>query len=252
MSEIKICPRCKCNPRETHKSGKADDYCRECRSAIWKIYRKKYYENNPDKARARSKMRRQAHPEKVKEAINKWRRKNSEQKLKRAAELRRIKYKENPGPVNKRNNVWREKNIDKVRESQRKYREKIKGKTTEYHKKYHAENKERLKEVRKKYRQENNIKIMGYNRERRAKKAGCGIIDAGINKVSVVERFGSRCRICGKEINMDLKYPDPFSFSIDHLVALALGGTHTWSNVRPAHLICNVGKGKRAIPEVAI
>ncbi len=40
-----------------------------------------------------------------------------------------------------------------------------------------------------------------------------------------------------------LKYPDPDSLSLDHVMPLARGGEHAIDNVQAAHLRCNVRKG---------
>jgi 5-methylcytosine-specific restriction endonuclease McrA len=37
--------------------------------------------------------------------------------------------------------------------------------------------------------------------------------------------------------------------SLDHIVPVSLGGTHTWANVQLAHLRCNVSKGNRPANE---
>lgn len=53
------------------------------------------------------------------------------------------------------------------------------------------------------------------------------------------------CGICGDRIDMSLRAPDPGSFSVDHKVPLALGGTDGPPNLQPAHLGCNKSKGAR-------
>lgn len=49
--------------------------------------------------------------------------------------------------------------------------------------------------------------------------------------------------ICQQRINRRLAYPNPRSASLDHVIPLALGGSHTRANVRAAHLDCNVQRG---------
>lgn len=56
---------------------------------------------------------------------------------------------------------------------------------------------------------------------------------------------GSICWLCGKPIRFDVPPRHPLSRSVDHVVALALGGHPTaLSNLRPAHYGCNSRKGK--------
>lgn len=64
----------------------------------------------------------------------------------------------------------------------------------------------------------------------------------------MVDRYGTTCWICEQTIDLMLTRPDPLSFSIDHVVPLAAAGTHTYDNVAPAHLICNMRKGVRLLP----
>ncbi len=63
-----------------------------------------------------------------------------------------------------------------------------------------------------------------------------------ITRQDVFEFFDWMCIICGEEIDSGLAFPDPMSASLDHIIPLAHGGTHTWDNVAPAHLLCNTNK----------
>lgn len=65
----------------------------------------------------------------------------------------------------------------------------------------------------------------------------------------IAERDGRRCGICGRKVDMDLKYPHSLSASIDHIVPLSLGGTDLRTNVRLAHLGENVARGNRCETE---
>lgn len=54
------------------------------------------------------------------------------------------------------------------------------------------------------------------------------------------------CWLCGHEIDYDLEHPDPWSFTVDHVVPLSKGGDPLgWDNLRAAHLRCNQIKGDR-------
>jgi 5-methylcytosine-specific restriction endonuclease McrA len=48
-----------------------------------------------------------------------------------------------------------------------------------------------------------------------------------------------------------LRRPSPWSVSLDHIVPVSKGGTHTRDNVQAAHLRCNQAKGDREGAEVA-
>ena len=46
-------------------------------------------------------------------------------------------------------------------------------------------------------------------------------------------------------IDRTLQYPHGMSVSLDHVIPLAHGGPHTYSNVQAAHLRCNREAGSR-------
>jgi hypothetical protein len=53
----------------------------------------------------------------------------------------------------------------------------------------------------------------------------------------VFERDGGVCGICSEPV-------DPGRFDVDHIVPLALGGEHSYPNVRVAHPSCNRRRGR--------
>ena len=86
---------------------------------------------------------------------------------------------------------------------------------------------------------EDGRRARGHIRRARAKAAGW----ERIGRQAIIERDGLRCGICGKAI-------DPADrtwnkrLSLDHIVPISQGGGHTVSNLRLAHLGCNVRRGK--------
>lgn len=51
------------------------------------------------------------------------------------------------------------------------------------------------------------------------------------------------CHLCNQKIDPDARLPeDDMAATIDHVIPLSLGGTHTWDNVAPAHAKCNFQK----------
>lgn len=67
---------------------------------------------------------------------------------------------------------------------------------------------------------------------------------------ALINRDGLRCWICGEPCDPEDSFWIDKTFyagnrypSIDHVIPLAKGGTHTWDNVRVAHRICNSIKG---------
>lgn len=80
---------------------------------------------------------------------------------------------------------------------------------------------------------------------RRAERYGCSEFDESISLHLLISRDNGICQICGKPVNSnDIEngriggnYP-----SLDHIIPLSKGGTHTWGNVQLAHLSCNAKK----------
>lgn len=58
----------------------------------------------------------------------------------------------------------------------------------------------------------------------------------------IFERDGWVCQICHRPVDRTLRFPDPMSKSLDHIVAVVNGGTHTRANVQTTHLRCNLVK----------
>lgn len=61
----------------------------------------------------------------------------------------------------------------------------------------------------------------------------------------VYVRDGWRCQLCGKPVKRDAAVPHPLAPVLDHVIPLAVGGTHEPANVQCAHFLCNSVKGDR-------
>lgn len=62
----------------------------------------------------------------------------------------------------------------------------------------------------------------------------------------IFERDRWVCGLCGNPVDRELKWPDDGCATLDHVLPIALGGTHTRDNVQLAHWACNRSKGARA------
>lgn len=84
------------------------------------------------------------------------------------------------------------------------------------------------------------------NHRHRARKHGVPY-ESGITLKKVWKRNNGICQICGKPCDWSDRswneYCGPLYPSIDHVVAMANGGGHIWSNVQLAHMMCNSEKG---------
>ena len=87
--------------------------------------------------------------------------------------------------------------------------------------------------------------------QRRARERGARTGER-VYRRRVFERDGFRCHLCGKAMSMDAVAPHPLSPSLDHVVPLSKGGTHTYDNCRAAHLLCNSLRGNHGPAQLAM
>lgn len=60
----------------------------------------------------------------------------------------------------------------------------------------------------------------------------------------------STCGICGKPVDMSLRYPDPMSKTVDHIIPINRGGHPSdIENLQLAHLTCNLNKADKLLKE---
>lgn len=71
-----------------------------------------------------------------------------------------------------------------------------------------------------------------------------------IDHLTLFNLHGWICNICKDPIDPDRRMPDLLAATVEHRVPLALGGTHTWDNVAPAHALCNFQKADSFPPTV--
>lgn len=84
-----------------------------------------------------------------------------------------------------------------------------------------------------------------YTHERRAAQAAVTVENFPPSVVYIRDDW--TCGLCGDPIDRNVRWPDPTSPSIDHIVPIAKGGEHSLKNVQAAHLGCNCRKGARLV-----
>ena len=75
--------------------------------------------------------------------------------------------------------------------------------------------------------------------------------DTSISLIKLIDRDDNICHICNKICDINDYYVDDNGTiitrnsypSIDHVIPLSKGGTHTWDNIKLAHRLCNTRKG---------
>ncbi len=69
--------------------------------------------------------------------------------------------------------------------------------------------------------------------------ASKAIRDRQRRRIAQRVRAGEPCCFCGQPISLALRYPDPFSFVVDHRQCSSRHGSDDYENLRPAHNRCN-------------
>lgn len=113
---------------------------------------------------------------------------------------------------------------------------------------YVEKNKEKIKLSNKRYRELNKENRAALERARRARKRNSGTEKYSI--AEVLDKYGTDCHICGKEINLKTERRPgrkgwELGLHIDHLIEISNGGPDTLDNVRPAHGLCNLQRNNK-------
>lgn len=64
----------------------------------------------------------------------------------------------------------------------------------------------------------------------------------------LARRDGWICQLCAGPVNREAFSNHNLDATIDHIVPVSQGGTHTWDNVQLAHFICNSRRGTSPLP----
>lgn len=100
------------------------------------------------------------------------------------------------------------------------------------------------------YRERHPDRAKFYDHARRAREANCE--REAFADSEIFERDGFVCGICNEPVDMEVRYPDAMSASLDHIIPLSRGGGHVRANVRLAHLGCNARKCARLDDEMIV
>jgi len=152
---------------------------------------------------------------------------------------------------NKGHKAWYRANRKKCLIDRKAYYQANKEKVAALQKAYELANKKKVAARKRAYCLANKEKIAAYyakNREKRNvnnrkyKSLKAGNNHESYKDIDVFERDGWICQLCGRKINRRLKWPHPYSKSIDHIIPLSKGGADALINVQSAHLRCNISK----------
>ena len=155
--------------------------------------------------------------------------------------------------------AWKAANPDKPREYRRRFkerhRERVLLEQAEYRARPRAERSEELAAyfaavyerkrdvIRARTRQwqlDNPERYKELKQRRRARVQG-----TTVEPVDALSLWTGACGICDEPLDAEVAWPDPASPSLDHIVPLSKGGTHTHQNLQWTHLVCNLRKGSK-------
>lgn len=153
----------------------------------------------------------------------------------------------NAKKVKAQRKAYREANLEKAKLWQKTYRDAHPEEVKAQRKAYNKANKEKMNAQNRASRKAKPEKTRDQNRKRRALKRTTRV--ERISEKIVYLRDGGICQHCKKRVDKKLKNRHPMSASLDHIVPLSKGGTHTYNNVQLAHLGCNVSKGNNLLPQ---
>lgn len=108
-----------------------------------------------------------------------------------------------------------------------------------------AQERDRIGRLTAEQRDRRNAKRREYAAVRRAQERGAEAEQ--FKAVEIFDRDDWSCGICTETVDPNLRHPDPWRASLDHVIPLARGGQHTRSNTRCSHLICNIRRGHRDV-----
>ena len=98
-------------------------------------------------------------------------------------------------------------------------------------------------------RKANRIKDELRKSERLKRARSNGPFDADIDIYKLIERDGGRCYLCGDDVLFSYHYNDPKYPTIEHVLPISKGGSHSWDNVKVACRECNTRKSTTLIDD---
>lgn len=137
---------------------------------------------------------------------------------------------------------YRERDPEYVKALKLAWREKNREAEAARARKWHEDNPGKNVARIKKWREDNREKHLANKRDRYAAEKVSGARQSGIDYDTL---WTGLCGICGKRMERDLPRGRSESPTIDHIIPVSKGGSHTVENLQWAHMGCNAGKGNR-------
>lgn len=115
----------------------------------------------------------------------------------------------------------------------------------EWTRRWAEQNAEKAHRAKRKWHEANRAKVKADKHRRRV--LARDVEADQFNAQDIYERDNWTCQLCGLHLDPAIKFPSNDSPSIDHIIPISLGGTHTLANVQAACMGCNRRKGGRRL-----
>jgi 5-methylcytosine-specific restriction endonuclease McrA len=201
------------------------------------VYDRALNKKNRNKRRIVEQRYRDKHPEKV-QALNKQRGQqikeqyHTDEAFRTKTLARTSAYsKTHRDIMNKAINAWHKAHKDQMRPTRRAYRQRRLATDPTY--------RDQLRAGQRKHYLQHPESALENARVRRARQRGAPRVEK-INRAAIIARDQSICHLCGLVV-------PPEEMSLDHLIPLARGGSHTPDNLAVAHLTCNKRRGTKPL-----
>ena len=146
----------------------------------------------------------------------------------------------NPDKVRQHRQKFKERHPERVREWDRAYKAAAQEKLAAHAAAYYLRHTESVKARARAWQAANPQKVSEKRQRYRARRAA-----ALEGPVDIDALWTGFCAICKDPIDPTLRRPNVMCRSIDHIVPLSRGGSHTQDNLAWVHLLCNMRKGNR-------
>lgn len=162
-----------------------------------------------------------------------------------------------PVKVQQRNRARYLKNRERIRREEKERRAANPEAAREEDHRQYAKNRERRAQAKRDARAANPEHARAINREWRARtdmgrvhsaNRRARVRNAFVEEVDpkvVFEQDDYVCQCCGIQCPKDAKWPRRDAATLDHIVAIANGGEHSYANVQTLCFFCNTSKGAR-------
>jgi len=218
--------QCKLCLIELTVDNSSKDGSLKCRPCVAR-YLREYRAANPEKVKA-AKAWVENNKERAKASRSAWSHANKPQRV----SYNLAYYSIHKDRIKAQVKAWAQANTEKCRLIRKKWQKANPGKT---YRKLHPE---KVRAYQRKWRLVNPAKHLAHVHNRRARKALAGGTITAEQWVEVQDTFGHACAYC---LRADVK------LTMDHVTALASGGTNSCENIVPSCGPCNSKKGARGI-----